>query len=49
MNQDKWTEVDDYVSGLFAPHDAALTAALEASTAGGLPAIAVTPAQGQLL
>ena len=46
---DKWTAVDNYLSGLFAPHDAALDAALEASRAAGLPAINVSPTEGKLL
>jgi predicted O-methyltransferase YrrM len=49
MSQDRWTAVDDYVSGLLAPHDAALEAALAASEAAGLPAIQVSAAQGRLL
>src|SRR5688572_7420213 len=44
-----WTEVDAYFSGLLAPADAALEAALDASAAAGLPAIHVSPNQGKLL
>jgi predicted O-methyltransferase YrrM len=44
-----WTAVDDYVTGLLVPADAALDAALAASEAAGLPAIQVSPAQGKLL
>jgi len=44
-----WTEVDEYVSGLLAPHDEALAAALRESEAAGLPAIQVSPPQGKLL
>jgi predicted O-methyltransferase YrrM len=44
-----WTAVDEYVSGMLAPHDEALSAALEASEAAGLPAIQVSPPQGKLL
>lgn len=44
-----WTSVDEYVSSLFLPADPALDAAVEASEAAGLPAIAVSPAQGKLL
>ncbi len=47
--QEQWSAVDEYVSGLLAPHDAALEAALEASEAAGLPAIQVSPPQGKLL
>ncbi len=49
MAQDAWTAVDEYVSGLLAPHDDALVAALSASEAAGLPAIQVSPPQGKLL
>jgi predicted O-methyltransferase YrrM len=49
MDQQHWSEVDDYLAGLFAPHDAALDEALSASVAAGLPAIAVSPTQGALL
>jgi len=41
--------VDDYVQGLFEPHDEALDAALRASDAAGLPAIQVTASQGHFL
>ena len=37
------------MSGLLAPHDEALAAALAAAEAAGLPAIQVTPPQGKLL
>jgi predicted O-methyltransferase YrrM len=46
---EQWTAVDDYVNELLVGSDAALDAALEASTAAGLPAIAVSPPQGKLL
>lgn len=49
MNPTQWTEVDRYLSDLFAPGDPALTAALEASEAAGLPSIAVAPNQGKFL
>ncbi|HVQ59227.1 MAG TPA: O-methyltransferase [Solirubrobacterales bacterium] len=49
MSQENWTAVDEYVSGLLAPHDEALQAALRASEEAGLPAIQVSPAQGKLL
>lgn len=48
MNRD-WLNVDLHLSGLFARHDAALDEALRASTAAGLPEIAVAPNQGKLL
>ncbi len=46
---DFWTSVDDYLSGLLVPPDAALEAALEASAEAGLPAIQVSPSQGKFL
>lgn len=49
MSQENWTAVDEYVSGLVAPHDEALQTALQASEDAGLPAIQVSPAQGKLL
>jgi predicted O-methyltransferase YrrM len=49
MTQENWTAVDDFVSGLLAPHDEALDAALRASEEAGLPAIQVSPPQGKLL
>lgn len=49
MTAETWTAVDEYVSGLLAPHDEALEAALRASEEAGLPAIQVSPAQGKLL
>lgn len=49
MTQESWTAVDEYVSGLLAPHDEALEAALRAATAAGLPEIQVSPPQGKLL
>ena len=49
MNEDRWTAVDQYVDHLLVEPDGALDAALDASTAAGLPAISVTPSQGKLL
>jgi predicted O-methyltransferase YrrM len=49
VDSERWTAVDDYLAPLFAPHDEALTAALAASRASGLPAIQVSPPQGKLL
>lgn len=49
MNQDQWKAVDDYLAGRLVPPDAALDAALEASTAAGLPPISVSPTHGKLL
>src|ERR1700757_4940358 len=49
MTQEKWTAVDTYFNELFVPPDPALDKALAASSAAGLPAIAVSPTQGKLL
>jgi predicted O-methyltransferase YrrM len=49
MTQELWTSVDRYICDLFVPPDSGLDGALEASAAGGLPAIQVSPAQGKLL
>jgi predicted O-methyltransferase YrrM len=49
MSQEQWTSVDRYITGLLVPGDPALDAALESSTAAGLPAINVAPNQGKLL
>jgi predicted O-methyltransferase YrrM len=49
VTQETWTAVDDYVSGLLAPHDEVLEEALRTSEAAGLPAIQVSPPQGKLL
>lgn len=42
-------DVDQYLSNLFAPHDAALQNSLTASTAAGLPEIQVSATQGKFL
>lgn len=47
-SQALWNAVDDYIDEVVQP-DAVLSSALEASTAAGLPAIAVSPSQGKLL
>jgi predicted O-methyltransferase YrrM len=49
MTQELWSEVDRYITNLFVPPDAALTAALQASQAAGLPTINVSPPQGKFL
>jgi len=49
MTQEQWSAVDDYLTGLLAPADPALAAALEASARAGLPPIQVSPNQGKLL
>ena len=45
----QWIAVDRYITGLFVPPDEVLEGALAASTAGGLPEIAVSPNQGKFL
>jgi predicted O-methyltransferase YrrM len=47
--QEQWSEVDQYITDLLVRPDSALSAALAASQAAGLPAIAVSPPQGKLL
>ena len=49
MNQDQWKAVDNYLAERLVPPDTALDAALEASTAAGLPPINVSPTHGKLL
>jgi predicted O-methyltransferase YrrM len=49
MAQQLWSAVDEYVCGHLLAPDPTLDAALAASAAAGLPAIAVTPNQGKLL
>ena len=39
MDQERWTEVDRYITERVLPADPALEAALDASDAAGLPAI----------
>jgi predicted O-methyltransferase YrrM len=47
--EETWTAVDEYVTGLLAPPDEALEAALQAGEAAGLPQIQISPPQGKLL
>jgi len=49
MTQQRWTEVDRYITDLLVPPDPALDATLRASAAAGLPPIQVSPNQGKLL
>jgi predicted O-methyltransferase YrrM len=49
VTQEQWDAVDGYINDLFVESDEALTAALEASTAAGLPPIQVPPNGGKLL
>lgn len=47
--QPLWTEVDRYLGGLLAPHDAALEAAIKTNRKERLPAIDVSPLLGKFL
>lgn len=49
MTQEQWTRVDAYFNGLFAPADEALSGALQAVAAAGMPAISVSATQGKFL
>jgi predicted O-methyltransferase YrrM len=49
MSQELWTAVDRYIEDLLLPSDPVLEAALRSSADAGMPAIAVSPAQGKLL
>jgi predicted O-methyltransferase YrrM len=49
MSNERWEAVDDYISNLLVGEDRALRAARKASEEAGLPAIALSPAQGKLL
>ncbi|MEO3973225.1 O-methyltransferase [Streptomyces sp. CAU 1734] len=47
--QERWLAVDRYVTGLLAPDDDALTSALAAGDAAGMPQISVAGNHGKLL
>jgi predicted O-methyltransferase YrrM len=49
MNQQLWTDVDDYLATQIIRPDGVLTATLAASAAAGMPPIAVSPNLGKLL
>jgi predicted O-methyltransferase YrrM len=49
MSERRWDEVDDFIGDLLIGDDRALQAALKASDAAGLPAIALSPPQAKLL
>jgi predicted O-methyltransferase YrrM len=49
MSEPLWTDVDANLERWLLPDDPHLAAALQASEAAGLPAIAVSPTQGKLL
>src|SRR5262245_14583043 len=46
---EQWTAVDNYICDALLPEDPVLKAALDSSTAAGLPAIQVSACQGKLL
>lgn len=49
MSEELWRCIDDYLAERFAPTDTALAAALEASSAAGLPSIQISATQGKFL
>jgi len=49
MAEDRWTEVDNYLSNKLVGADPILESALDAATAADLPAIAVSANQGKFL
>ena len=49
MAQERWTAVDAYIDDAVRASDEALESVTTAAEAAGLPAIAVSPAQGQFL
>jgi predicted O-methyltransferase YrrM len=49
VSERRWDEVDDFIGDLLIGDDRALQAALKASDAAGLPAIALSPPQAKLL
>jgi predicted O-methyltransferase YrrM len=49
MSEELWSAVDEYIERMSIGADPALDAAVADSAAAGLPAIAVSPAQGKLL
>jgi predicted O-methyltransferase YrrM len=49
MSERIWRDVDDYIEDRLVAEDAALSSAVKDSIAAGLPAIAVSAAQGKLL
>jgi predicted O-methyltransferase YrrM len=49
MSEEIWSAVDRYIDDTLVAPDEALSAALAASSAAGMPAIAVSPSQGKLL
>jgi predicted O-methyltransferase YrrM len=49
MTQERWTQVDRFISEQLIPPDPVLDEVLQANADGGLPEIDVTPNQGKLL
>jgi predicted O-methyltransferase YrrM len=49
MDEQKWTEVDHYITEKLVPADSVLDSVMDANEAAGLPSIDVAPNQGKLL
>jgi len=49
ISSSTWSSVDAFLESAILPHDAALEAAIKANSQAGLPAIDVSPLQGQAL
>lgn len=49
MGEEVWAAVDRFIGETLTPHDETLRGTLEAAEAAGLPAIQVSPPQGELL
>src|SRR2546425_2753106 len=49
MTQERWAEVERYITDTLVRPDSALDAALRSSADAGLPAISVSPPEGMLL
>ncbi|HEY5110832.1 MAG TPA: O-methyltransferase [Acidimicrobiales bacterium] len=49
MNENLWSNVDEYLVSLFIPPDSSLEETLTQSAAAGLPPISVAPNQGKML
>lgn len=49
MSEVQWNEVESYIAGRIIGEDAALSGALDAVEAAGMPAISVAPPEGKLL
>jgi len=49
MSEEQWTAVDQYINDLLIPREEVLEAAIQSSTAAGLPSIQVSPTEGKFL